>query len=151
MDTDKGPIAIQSLKDGDTVAFRNGEMLNVPEGAGDFFTHPRLTTVGGALTALDTATSKGAISDDVIRKVNIGAKVAGPVLGLGTTVYDMAAAEDAHSACVAGISGVMGTGGSWVSGLAGAEGGPLTSGALAMAGAWAFGAVGTKIGEAICP
>ncbi|KZM74598.1 WXG100 family type VII secretion target [Nocardia terpenica] len=126
-----------------------------------FFTHPYLTTVGGAVTGLDNRASSGKsmmlLNESEISGVKIGAKFAGPALGVATTLWDMSAARNAHDACVAGISGTLGTVGGTVAGtvggMAGAEGGPLavaTAAGAGMAGTWIFGKIGEQVGQAIC-
>ncbi|NKY60527.1 hypothetical protein [Nocardia flavorosea] len=138
----------------------DGQFIDVPKDS-PFFTHPSITTVGGAITGLETATGgKGldgmrmVLDEDQLAKVSAGAKYAGPGLGIATTLWDMAAAETARDACVAGVSGTVGTVGSVAVGTAfGMGGGPVgtvSSVVGSMAGAWVFGSLGSRLGEAVC-
>lgn len=120
-----------------------------------FFTHPIPTVIGGAMTGIDThVTQKGALpglSDDLSKKVGVGAKFAGPAIGIGTTLYDTLSAANAQEACVAGISGTMSTGASIGFGAMGARfGGPLLAAGGSIGGTWIFGAVGAAVGEKLC-
>lgn len=125
-----------------------------------FFTHPMATTVGGAITGLETAAGKGALSTalslDEASKIKAGSKFAGPALGMAVTAFDMATAETPREACVAGVGGAIGTGGSvlagslasaYVPGVATATGASVLA---SMFGSWVFGSIGNAIGEKVC-
>ncbi|MBF6332337.1 WXG100 family type VII secretion target [Nocardia transvalensis] len=132
-----------------------------PKKVSNFFTHPQLNTVGGAISGLDNWSSSdraiAVLSEKEISAVKVGSKFAGPALGFATTIWDVSAASSAHDACVAGISGTFGVAGSWaggaVGGMVGSAGGPVAvagAGAGAVAGSWIFGDIGARVGEAIC-
>jgi uncharacterized protein YukE len=129
-----------------------------------FFSHPVLASVGGALTALDVHASEGGgipmLTSSSVESVGKAARYAGPVLGIATSVYDVANAANFHEACVAGISGALGLTGGDVSATAAAAGAtafgvpeaaPFAAGGASMFGGWVFGWAGTKLGEVICP
>lgn len=131
-----------------------------------FFTHPGLTTVGGAMSGLDEYATRGGgiptLSADDVKKVGVGAKFAGPALGIATAIYDVATA-DAGQRCEAAISGTFGVVGGAVAGTAGgalgaaagmgaasapaAVGGAAVGGTL---GSWAGGWVGQKVAGVVC-
>lgn len=119
-----------------------------------FFTHPIPTLIGGAMTGIDVhVDQKGSLpglSTDTSKKVGVGAKFAGPAIGIGTTLYDTISAANAQGACVAAISGTMSTAGSVAGGLLGAEVGPLSAAVGSVSGTWIFGAIGATIGEKLC-
>lgn len=120
-----------------------------------FFSHPVLTTVGGGITALQTQAERGLppilkIDPDVVNRVGIGAKYAGPALGIATTIYDVAAAPNAGEACTAAISGSLGTGAGIAAAAALSETGPIGAGLGSMGATWVFGGLGNMLGEAIC-
>lgn len=119
-----------------------------------FFTHPIPTVIGGAMTGIDThVAQKGALpglSTDTSTKVGVGAKFAGPAIGIGTTLYDTISATNAQDACVAAISGTMSTAGSVAAGVIGAELGPIGAAVGSVSGTWVFGAIGATIGEKLC-
>lgn len=147
-----------------SVTMADGRQAEVPADS-PFFTHPVLTQVGGGITALDTHLERGGripmLTPESIKNVGTVTRYAGPALGIGTMLYDMAKAETAHEACVAGVSGVFGIGGGEATGTLAAAGAaaipmtaPLAPGAAAVGsalGGWTFGWVGTKIGNVICP
>lgn len=129
-----------------------------------FFTHPVLTSVGGALTGLDQYVSQGGgipmLTASSVENVDKAARYAGPVLGIATSVYDVASSANFHEACVAGVSGVLGfyggdvTGGAAAAGVAAAglpEIAPVAAGVGSMFGGWMFGWAGAQLGEVICP
>jgi hypothetical protein len=139
-----------------------------------FFTHPVPTTVGGALTALETHADRGGkipgLTADSVRDVGKTAKFAGPALGLATMIYDIHTAEDMHDACVAGISNVFsvggGIGGAGVgAGLGGVAAGfagpfapavepftvPFLAAGVGTVADKGLGAIGAKVGNIICP
>ncbi|WP_207842944.1 hypothetical protein [Williamsia soli] len=137
-----------------SVTTRDGRSAQIDKDS-TFFTHPIPTLVGGAMTGIDThVTQKGALpglTEDLSKKVGVGAKFAGPAIGIGTTLYDTFSAANAQDACVAGISGTMSTGGSIGLGAIGARfGGPLLAAGGSVGGSWVFGAIGAAVGENLC-
>ncbi|WP_235848247.1 hypothetical protein [Mycolicibacterium holsaticum] len=127
-----------------------------------FFTHPGLTTVGGALTGLQEQAKRGIpmLSPQSVEDLGKAAKYGGPTLGVATALYDTVTAKTFHDACVAAISGGAGVGGGYAGGTlmaAGisAAGAPQFAPAFAvggsMAGTWTFGYVGGIIGNVVCP
>ncbi|MCK0176680.1 hypothetical protein [Mycolicibacterium sp. F2034L] len=125
--------------------------------------------LGGAFTGLDSHVGRGGgipvLTDDAIQKVGVGAKFAGPALGLAGAAYNVFAAETATQACVGGISGLFAVGGdvgggaagTWAAGVAGISTGPFAPVGVplfaiggALLGQTALGALGRKIGEAVC-
>ncbi|OBB77120.1 hypothetical protein A5759_04635 [Mycobacterium sp. 852014-52144_SCH5372336] len=128
----------------------------------EFFTHPTLTTVGGALTGLEEQAKRGIpmLSPQSVENLGKAAKYGGPTLGIATALYDTVTAKTFHDGCVAAISGGAGVGGGYAGGTlaaagASAFGAPqLAPGAAAIgsiAGTWTFGYVGGIIGNIVCP
>jgi hypothetical protein len=127
----------------------------------EFFTHPALTTVGGALTGLEEQAKRGIpmLSPQSVENLGKVGKYGGPTLGVATALYDTVTAKTFQDACVAAISGGAGVGGAYV-------GGPLFAAvptAMAMPelapafavggdvlGGWTFGYVGGIIGNIVC-
>lgn len=104
-----------------------------------FFSHPVATSVGGALSGVERYVDDGRsipkVSAAAADSVRVGAKYGGPAIGVATMVYDVATADTAHDACVAGISGVFGLAGGAAGGVAGGLGaGPVGAGVAATAG-----------------
>jgi hypothetical protein len=129
-----------------------------------FFSHPVLSSVGGALTALDVHAAQGGgipmLTSSSVENVGKTARYAGPVLGIATSVYDVASAANFHDACVAGISGALGLYGGDLSATAAAAGStafgvpeiaPFAAGTASVFGGWMFGWAGAQLGEVICP
>ncbi|MFC9517701.1 hypothetical protein ACFTSD_18400 [Nocardiaceae bacterium NPDC056970] len=151
----------------ESTEYPNGEVRTriYPEGKepreipsdSEFFTHPVLTTAGGALAAVETHTSsaiKGAIPgvvSETVENLHYGAKYGGPAVAVGTALYDVYSADSAEAKCQAAIAGVAGTAGGWAGGAAGAMTGfPVAAGAGAVAGSWVFGWLGSEVGKAVC-
>lgn len=157
----QGGLSTKKDSDGDVTANMwgpDGKISTIPEDS-SFFTHPSVTTIGGAVTGLETAANKGALDmaldADTVNKVRVGSKFAGPGIGVATTVWDMAAAETPREQCVAGVAGTVSTVGSTALGAAAGIPGSTVSGPIAgfvgaAAGTWVFGALGARLGEAVC-
>ncbi|KWX68132.1 hypothetical protein [Mycobacterium sp. NAZ190054] len=129
----------------------NGVETVLPD---SFFTDPLPTLAGGALSGLETKAGQGipALTSAELDKVKVGAKWGGPAIGLATMAYNMVSAETLHDACVAGVSGTFGTvGGIAIAGMGGAAAGPLGAFVGSVGGSWAFGYVGSVVGEVLCP
>jgi|GEM_PF-871003 len=128
--------------------------------------------LGGALTAVDAHVERGGripmLTPESVKNVGAAARYAGPALGITATMYDALAAETAHDACVAGVSGVFGVAGDYAGGKAGFELGAAAGAAVPIPGAEVvtipLGAavgglgggkglswIGSKVGEAFCP
>jgi uncharacterized protein YukE len=124
------------------------------------------TGIDGALTGLEKHIGQGGkipmLTAQSTESLGKATRVAGPALGIATTLFDMAMAESRHDACVAAISGVFSGAGGW----GGAEGGaafgaltgpaaPLAVPAFAVAGGVLGGVgladVGKTVGDVICP
>jgi hypothetical protein len=127
----------------------------------EFFSHPALTTVGGALTGLEEQAKRGIPMLTAQSVENLGkiGKYGGPTLGVATALYDTVTAKTYQDACVAAISGGTGlVGGSATGTLAvagiSALGNPELAPAFAMGGnmlgGWTFGYVGGIIGNVVC-
>ncbi|WP_232315721.1 hypothetical protein [Mycobacterium celatum] len=137
-----------------SVTMADGRQAEIPADS-PLFGHPVLSTIGGGLTGLETHAERGGripmLTPESVKDVGKAARYAGPALGIGAMAYDVATAATAHEACVAGVSGLFGTGGSVLGGAALAEGGPIMAGLGDVVGGAAFGWVGTKVGNVICP
>lgn len=134
------------------VAFGDGQISS----DNPYFSHPVATSVGGALSGVERYVGDGRsipkVSAAAADSIRVGAKYGGPAIGVATTIYDVATADAAHDACVAGISGVFGLAG----GAAGGAGGGFFFGPLGAAGGGTLGGfggswVGAKVGQAVCP
>jgi len=84
----------------------------------EFFTHPTLTTVGGALTGLEEQAKRGIpmLSPQSVENLGKAAKYGGPTLGVATALYDTVTAKTFYDGCVAAISGGAGVGGGYAGG-----------------------------------
>jgi hypothetical protein len=127
----------------------------------EFFSHPALTTVGGALTGLDEQAKRGIpmLSPQSVENLGKIGKYGGPTLGVATALYDTVTAKTFQDACVAAISGSAGIAGGYATGTLAAGlvtglGNPELAPALAMGGdifgGWTFGYVGGIIGNIVC-
>ncbi|KUI15384.1 hypothetical protein AU191_06605 [Mycolicibacterium acapulense] len=128
----------------------------------EFFTHPMLTTVGGALTGLEEQAKRGIpmLSPQSVENLGKAAKYGGPTLGIATALYETVTAKTFYDGCVAAISGGAGVGGGYAGGtLAAAVPSALAAPHLApaaavvgsIAGTWTFGYIGGIIGNIVCP
>jgi hypothetical protein len=127
----------------------------------EFFSHPALTTVGGAFTGLEEQAKRGIpmLTPGSVENLGRVGKYGGPTLGVATALYDTVTAKTYQDACVAAISGGTGlVGGSATGTLAAAGisalGNPELAPAFAMGGnmlgGWTFGYVGGIIGNVVC-
>jgi hypothetical protein len=127
----------------------------------EFFTHPALTTVGGALTGLEEQAKRGIpmLSPQSVENVGKVGKYGGPTLGVATALYDTVTAKAFQDACVAAISGGAAVGGAYVGGpllaavptaMAMPELAPAFAVGGDMLGGWTFGYVGGIIGNIVC-
>jgi hypothetical protein len=127
----------------------------------EFFSHPALTTVGGALTGLEEQAKRGIpmLSARSVENLGTIGKYGGPTLGIATALYDTVTAKTYQDACVAAISGSAGVAGGYATGTLAAGlvtglGNPELAPALAMGGdifgGWTFGYVGGIIGNIVC-
>ncbi|MDG5483007.1 hypothetical protein [Mycolicibacterium gadium] len=126
-----------------------------------FFSHPALTTVGGALTGLEEQATRGIpmLSPQSVENLGKVGKYGGPTLGVAVALYDTVTAKTFEDACVAAISGGAAIGGGMATGAAfaggiTAAGAPQAAPALAfvgdIAGGVAFGYLGGIIGNIVC-
>jgi hypothetical protein len=127
----------------------------------EFFSHPALTTVGGALTGLEEQAKRGIPMLSPASVDNLGkiGKYGGPTLGIATALYDTVTAKTFHDGCVAAYSGATGLVGGYatgtlaagaVTGLGNPELAPLVAAGGDMLGGWTFGYVGGIIGNIVC-
>lgn len=128
----------------------------------EFFSHPALTTVGGALTGLEEQAKRGIPMLSPASVENLGriGKYGGPTLGIATALYDTVTAKTFHDGCVAAYSGATGLVGGYatgtlaagaVTGLGNPELAPIVAAGGDMLGGWTFGYVGGIIGNIVCP
>ena len=127
----------------------------------EFFSHPALTTVGGAFTGLEEQAKRGIpmLSPQSVENLGKVGKYGGPTMGVAVALYDTVTAKTFEDACVAAISGGAAVGGSAVSGPLAAglatgmgipEFAPTAAWVGDMAGAWTFGYIGGIIGNIVC-
>lgn len=127
----------------------------------EFFSHPALTTVGGALTGLEGQAKRGipTLSAQALENVGHVAKYGGPTLGVATALYDTVTAKTFHDGCVAAISGTTGIAGGYATGTLASAGitalgnpelAPVFAMGGDMLGGWTFGYVGGIIGSVVC-
>lgn len=155
-------VTMTQTPDGTTtggVIAADGRQGVLPE---TFFTHPSLTTVGGALTGLEEQTKRGIpmLSPQSVDDLGKAARYGGPALGVATALYDTVTAKTFYDGCVAAISGGAGVGGGYAGGTLAAAGvsalgmpqlAPVFAAGGSMAGAWTFGYVGGVVGNIVCP
>src|SRR5579875_775109 len=127
----------------------------------EFFSHPALTTVGGALTGLEKQSERGIpqLTPKSVENVGKAAKFGGATLGIATAIYDTVKAPTLREACVATFSGAAGIGGGEVGGTLAAAGitalgnpelAPVFAMGGNMLGGWTFGYVGGIVGNVVC-
>lgn len=127
----------------------------------EFFSHPALTTVGGALTGLEEQAKRGIPMLSPASVENLGkiGKYGGPTLGVATALYDTVTAKTYQDACVAAISGTAAVAGGYASGTLAAgvatglgipEFAPFAAAGGDVFGGWTFGYVGGIIGNIVC-
>jgi hypothetical protein len=127
----------------------------------EFFSHPALTTVGGALTGLEEQAKRGIpmLSPQSVENLGKVGKYGGPTLGVATALYDTVTAKTFQDACVAAISGSTGVAGGYATGtlaagvatgLGNPELAPWVAAGGDMLGGWTFGYVGGIIGNIVC-
>jgi hypothetical protein len=127
----------------------------------EFFSHPALTTVGGALTGLEEQAKRGIpmLSPQSVENLGKVGKYGGPTLGVATALYDTVTAKTFQDACVAAISGTTGVAGGAATGSLAAAGitalgnpelAPVFAMGGDMLGGWTFGYVGGIIGNIVC-
>lgn len=127
----------------------------------EFFTHPALTTVGGALTGLEEQAKRGIpmLSPQSVENLGKVGKYGGPTLGVATALYDTVTAKTYQDACVAALSGAAGVAGGAATGTLFAAGAtamlspelaPFFAAGGDMLGGWTFGYVGGIIGNIVC-
>jgi len=128
----------------------------------EFFTHPALTQVGGALTALEKQSERGIplVTPQTVEDIGKTAKFAGPALGVATALYDTVTATTLHDACVAAFSGAAGVaGGEGLGTLGVALAAPISEIPLVIPfaamggnilGTWTFGYLGGIVGNVVC-
>lgn len=127
----------------------------------EFFSHPALTTVGGALTGLEEQAARGIpmLSPQSVDNLGKVAKYGGPTLGVAVALYDTVTAKTFEDACVAAISGGAGVAGGMatgalaaglVSGTVGPQFAPWAAAGGDIVGGWTFGYLGGIIGNVVC-
>jgi hypothetical protein len=127
----------------------------------EFFSHPVLTTVGGALTGLEEQAKQGIpmLSPQSVENLGKVGKYGGPTVGVVAALYDTVTAKTYQDACVAAIAGGAGVAGGMATGGLAAAGAtavalPELAPAAAMlgdmAGGWTFGYIGGIIGNIVC-
>jgi hypothetical protein len=128
----------------------------------EFFSHPALTTVGGALTGLEEQADRGIpmLTPESVEGLGAAGKYGGPTLGVATALYDTVTAKTFHDGCVAAFSGGTGIAGGYVGGTLASAGvtalgnpelAPVFAMGGDMLGGWTFGYVGGIIGNIVCP
>lgn len=127
----------------------------------EFFSHPALATVGGALTGLEEQAKRGIpmLSSQSVENLGKVGKYGGPTLGVALALYETVSAKTFEDACVAAISGGAGMAGGYATGalaaglVAGTSAAPFAPAAAMagdIAGGVAFGYVGGIIGNIVC-
>jgi hypothetical protein len=123
----------------------------------EFFSHPALTTVGGAFTGLEEQAKRGIpmLSPQSVENLGKVGKYGGPTVGVAAALYDTVTAKTFEDACVAAIAGGAGVAGGATTGTAFAAGAtamalPELAPASAMVGGWTFGYIGGIIGNIVC-
>jgi hypothetical protein len=115
---------------------------------------------GAVLSGLDTHLAQGGgipmVTKDSLDGIHSGVKFAGPALTVGTTVFNMAMAENGVDRCVEAFKGASGAGASagalWLGGTVGLftlTAAPITAPVIAGLLAYGAGKGGTALGEFI--
>ena len=128
----------------------------------EFWAHPVPDTVGAAVSGLEKAAGVPdgipSVSAATASKIEVGARYAGPAIGIATALVDVYAAPTLQDKCVAGVSSLGalggGAGGGELGAVLGSAGGPIGTGLGAGTGGLVFGwigsKVGTQVGELVC-
>lgn len=127
----------------------------------EFFTHPALTSVQGAMTLLDKAGETGrgipVLRADQLDRVGSFGRYAGPAVGVATAILDVVTADTLQDACVAAIAAGYGAVGAPAGGMLAAGAASATPAAVpwmyaggSVLGTWTFGYLGGIVGEAVC-
>lgn len=127
----------------------------------EFFSHPALTTVGGALTGLQEQAKRGIpmLTPQSVENLGKVGKYGGPTLGVAVALYDTVTAETYQDACVAAIAGAAGVAGAEVgapllvagtAALGGAAFAPAAAVVGDIAGGWTLAYVGGIVGNIVC-
>lgn len=117
--------------------------------------HPITDSVGGALTGVEKGLGEAGdiprISAATASKVEVGARYAGPAVGIATALVDVYRAPTLEDKCVEGVAGVSGlaagAAGGELGALAGSPGGPAGTGVGAAFGSVFIGWIGSELGE----
>lgn len=125
----------------------------------EFFTHPVLTSVGGALTGLEVQAKRGIpmLTPHSVENLGKAGRYGGPALGVATALYDTVTAKTFQDACVAAISGGAGIAGGYATGGLVATASapipelvPFAAAGGDILGSWTFGFLGGIIGNVVC-
>ena len=125
----------------------------------EFFTHPVLTSVGGALTGLELQAKRGIpmLTPHSVENLGKAGRYGGPALGVATALYDTVTAKTFQDACVAAISGGAGIAGGYATGGLVATASapipelvPFAAAGGDILGSWTFGFLGGIIGNVVC-
>jgi phage tail tape-measure protein len=91
------------------------------------------------------------VSAATASKVEVGARYAGPAVGIATALVDVYRAPTLEDKCVEGVAGVSGlaagAAGGELGALAGSAGGPWGTGGGAAVGSVVIGWIGSELGE----
>ena len=120
----------------------------------EILSNPPTAIAGGALTGLERYVEQGGsvprLSADALKNVGVGAKFAGPAVGVAEMLFNVAGAQSAFERCVDTYTGVGSVAGGFAPLLAPGAGW-ITAGLISMGGSQVVGAFGTFLGNQFCP
>ena len=119
----------------------------------EILSNPPTAIAGGALTGFERYVDQGGsvprLSADALKGVGVGAKFAGPAVGVAEMLFNVAGAQSAFERCVDTYSGVGSVAGGFAP-LAFPGVGWIGAGFISVAGSQGIGALGTFLGNQFC-
>ncbi|CAA0082528.1 Uncharacterised protein [Mycolicibacterium vanbaalenii] len=119
----------------------------------EILSNPPTAIAGGALTGLERYVGQGGsipgLSADALKNVGVGAKFAGPAVGIAETLFNVAGAQSAFERCVDTYTGAGSVAGGFAPLLVPGAGW-ITAGIMSIGGSQVVGAFGTFLGNQFC-
>lgn len=136
---------------------RSAKVYSPTAGEGDipieFLSNPSTAIAGGAITGLQTYVEQGGsipkLSAELLEKIPVGAKFAGPAVGIAEMLFNVAGAQTAFERCVDMYSGAGSVAGGFAPLLFPGVGW-VGAGLLSVGGSQVGGAFGTYLGNQFC-
>ncbi|HEY9264486.1 MAG TPA: hypothetical protein VIQ11_07785 [Mycobacterium sp.] len=119
----------------------------------EILSNPPTAIAGGALTGLERYVEQGGsiprLSAEALENVGVGAKFAGPAVGVAEMLFNVAGAQSAFERCVDTYTGVGSVAGGFAPLLVPGAGW-ITAGLISIGGSQVVGAFGTFLGNQFC-